>query len=175
MDKGRSSAEGLTRVECLTVYLGGVRISVPVDAVDTIGDYRLTPAPPLSQDWIVGLGRHAHQAFVVIDPLGMRAKRSSKKQGTTKCLVMTGQEGTALWGLRVDRLGDIEVLSVDPTTRMALPDWAAPKSWAALAQSKDGEEMPFLNLGLIHREFELASSPNTQQEAWGSLSSSPSR
>ncbi len=142
------------KVECLCVYLRGIKIGVAVNSVEHIGDFRLTPAPPLSHDWIVGLGTHAGQTFVAVDPSTSSRRDRKRSRRACKCLVVAKQPGSALWAVQVERLGDVQVLDVSPSTRVSLPEWNSPKAWVAEAQAADREGIPFLHLGQIAAEFE---------------------
>ncbi len=147
-----------TSVECLCVSVQGKKVGLAVSMVDYIGDFRLTPSPPMSHDWIVGLGLHDAQPFVVIDPSAPIRRHMTGSRRSRKCLVVGKEAGMALWGVQVDSIGGMEVLDVSLSVAMMPPGWNSPKGWVTTAMTAEGDEIPFIHLEQIAVEFELASS-----------------
>ena len=144
------------QVNCLSVYIHGQKIGIPIDCVDHINEYDLTPPPPLSQELVSGLGVHQGQIFVAV---ALSQRTDSTANHVAHCVVVKKGESRYRWALEVERIGELEALQVNASPTQpdenipGLPDWLLP------AQDQKGGGVAFLRPQDVVRHLDSVCTP----------------
>jgi hypothetical protein len=137
---------------CLEVRVADRPIFVPLECVANVAEFALTPAPPLAQPRIFGLGLDGTQPFVVVT---LRDQHERVHGGSKKC-VLFKQSGTRFaWGLEVDSVGRMSEVEVHSGPR--------PDAWLLLGRDARGAQLTVLDVDAI--TLELENGPRARRDA----------
>jgi chemotaxis signal transduction protein len=124
----------LDRLECLECLMGGKRMLVPMQHLDRVVEFPLTPPPPLVESWVAGLGVLGDSHLVVLAlPGAPRGPLDS-----CKAVLLRAPRSGSRFAVEVEDVRAIWSINPDAFTPAADVGWPSPSSW--LTAASDGNE-----------------------------------
>ena len=133
------------RVAGLECRVGRAPIVVPVEHVEQIIDYELSPLP-LTRRWITGVGLHNDRLVMTVGLIADgHALGPATERRRTKGVLLTGTDTRVAWALEVQEVRVIVQAAVIERRR-ATPRTGELPPWIGRARTNDGRSIAWIDV-----------------------------
>lgn len=119
-----NAAEPREGLECL---IGRARVAIPIEAVQQVIEYEVSPPPPLSRKWVGGLGLYMERVVVSV-ALVTRPGAPTAARRTVKGVLLQAPGFEVAWALEVSSIAARVRAQISPRASGGsdkLPEWMA--------------------------------------------------
>lgn len=146
--------------DCLRCRIGATQVALPLNEVNKISEFSITPPVPLSEPWVGGVAYLGDKVWMTLKFDGTSKPNQQQERSRKGVLFKEGAHGLR-WALEIDDVVGIATLETIEENPLGVRGWTCPEQWIRKATTKEGHVVGWVDTASIVAQLKGAAAASS--------------